>query len=140
MTEEEMRDSKVPYFTTKEELDEYVNSLINQNHDYGTAVYAISLSATAMFNYVACKMGASGFQASCADLDVLRRIRGLEGPFMIIKLDDALYPQYDLHGRLQEFIDENRDYLKDAAKKQLENASDYMHVDVRKHMERIANA
>lgn len=95
MTEQEMRDSEVPWPKTPEELSAYIASLVEQDHDYGTCVYAMSMAATAAFQYVAGKLGVTGFQASCADLDVLRRTRGLKNGFRIIDYDKILYPQYN---------------------------------------------
>ena len=75
MTEQEMRDTEVPRANTIGELSDYIESLVQQEHDYGTCVYAMSMAATAAFNYVARRLGVTGFQASCADMDVLRRTR-----------------------------------------------------------------
>lgn len=93
-TEQEMREAKVPTLDTPEELVAYITTLTDRPHDYGTSVYAMSMAATAAFNYVARKVGSSGFQASCADLDVLRRTRRIKGPFRITDYADLLYPQY----------------------------------------------
>lgn len=91
--EKAMRDSKAPTPDTIEELAEYVRTLVERPHDYGTCCYAMSLSATAAFNFVAHKLGVTGFQASCADLDILRRTRGFEWG-RILNYNDLLYPQY----------------------------------------------
>ena len=68
MTESELRDVKVPFFKTIEELTEFVETLAQREHDYGTCVYAMSLSAQGAFNYIAHVLGVTGFQASCAEL------------------------------------------------------------------------
>lgn len=136
-TESEMRAAKVPWPRTEKQLAEYVASLINREHDYGTAAYAISMAATAAFNYVASVLGCTGFQASCADLDVLRRTRHLEGPFMIIKGEDALYPQYDLHEKLSEAMSGWKDWLTEEAQKKLA-ANDYAHPNVIAHWKKLA--
>lgn len=93
MTEAEMHDAKAPSPKSLTELSDYINSLVERPHDYGTCVYAMSLAATATFNYVAGKLGVTGFQASCADLDILRRTRGLEMG-CILDYEKLLYPQY----------------------------------------------
>ena len=118
-TEKDCRDFKVPSFETKEELMAFIDSLDNLNHDYGTAAYSMSLAATAAFNYIAHRFGVTGFQASCADLDILRRTRHMEGPFMIINFEDHLYPQYDLRKRLEESIENNKEWFKTEAAKKL---------------------
>lgn len=129
-TEAEMREAKVPYPETIEQLSEYVESVVRREHDYGTAAYAMSLAATAAFNYVAHVLGTTGFQANCADLDVLRRTRLIKGPLMIIKGEDALYPQYDLTGRLRKALDDWKPWLKEqAADKLKENECDEIKAD-----------
>jgi hypothetical protein len=94
MTERDMREAKVPWPHSITDLTEYVNSLIDRNHDYGTCVYAMSMAAVAAYNHVAHKLGVTGFQASCADLDILKRTRHMEHGFSIINYENVLYPQY----------------------------------------------
>jgi hypothetical protein len=118
-TELEMRNTKAASPDTVAELTEYIESLLAMNHDYGTCVYAMSLAAVAAFNLVAGKLGVTGFQAGMADLDILRRTRGMDGPFLIIKGEDMLYPQYDLHGKLAEALKEWQPWASEQAKKKL---------------------
>lgn len=92
-TEQEMRDAKVPWLDSEEALIAYIRSLVDRPHDYGTAAYAMSMAATAAFNYAANKLGTTGFQASCADLDFLRRSRGYKHGFHVIDYSKLLYPQ-----------------------------------------------
>lgn len=94
MTETEMRDARVPWPKTEEELVSYIKGLVEQEHDYGTCVYAMSMAATAALYYVGSRLGVSGAQASCADLDILRRTRHMEHGFCITNYADLLYPQY----------------------------------------------
>lgn len=63
-TEEQLRESKAITPKSTGELVSYINGLVMQKHDYGTCVYAISLSAVAAYNYVAHELGVTGFQAS----------------------------------------------------------------------------
>lgn len=91
--ETEMRDAVVPTPTNLDELMSYVASLVERQHDYGTCVYAMSMAATATFHYVASKLGASGFQASCADLDILRRTRDFKWG-RVVDYENLLFPQY----------------------------------------------
>ena len=137
MTEAEMRDAKVPWPKTPEQLTEYINSLIEKQHDYGTCVYALSMAAEAAFNYVASQLGVSGFQSSMADLDFLRRVRGMKGPFMLIKGEDALYPQYDLPSRLAKSMEEWKPWLKEQAKANLREGFP-VHPDVEAHWRKLA--
>lgn len=122
-TEQEMREASVPSLKTIEELTGYINELVDREHDYGTCVYAMSMAATAAFNYVAGALGVTGFQASCADLDIIRRTRHIEGPFGIIDGADLLYPQYDLHAKLDEMIQKWMPWAKEEAIKMLAKMS-----------------
>lgn len=120
MNEQEMREAEVPTPHSLEELSAYIDGLTAQNHDYGTCVYAMSMAATAAFNYVAHKEGVTGFQASCADMDVLRRTRRLKGPFMLVDLTNHMYPQYDLVDRVHSAIEETSDWYKEEAQRLLD--------------------
>ena len=137
--EMEMRKSTAPTPETVEELSEYIKTLIDMEHDYGTCVYAMSLSATATFNYVAHELGVTGFQASCADLDIIRRTRRLDCPFMIVQGNDMLYPQYDIHAKVNECLDNWREWAAEAARKMLERDDlDGCHPDVVAHWHKLA--
>ena len=137
-TEEELRKEKAPWPKTIEELSEYITSLVERDHDYGTCVYAMSLAATAAFYHVSTKLGVTGFQASCADLDFLKRTRHLDGPFMIIKGEDMLYPQYNLQENLREAMESWKEWAAKEAKKNLET-SDGAHPSVVAHWKELAS-
>ena len=137
-TEQEMRDIEAPMPETAAELVEYIESLVERDHDYGTCCYAMSLAATAAFMHVAHKLGVTGFQAGCADLDVLRRTRRLDGPFIILKAEDMLYPQYDLQQRLREAMNEWGEWAAKEAQKKLEEHNGHAHPDVLARWERLA--
>lgn len=124
MTEQELRESTAPTPDTIKELTAYIEYLRKQEHDYGTCVYAMSLSATATFNYMAKQLGVTGFQASCADLDIIRRTRHLKGPFALVKGNDMLYPQYDFLNKTRELANEWRPWAAEEAAKLLEKSKD----------------
>jgi hypothetical protein len=138
-TEIEMRAEKVPWPETLEELTEYIASLTDREHDYGTCVYAMSLAATAAFQYVSKRLGVTGFQAGCADLDILRRTRSLDGPFIILKAEDMCYPQYDLQEKLREAMDGWKDWAAKECAKKLEIDGDIAHPSVKAHWQRLAS-
>lgn len=93
LTEEEMRETKSPWPYTKQQLMEYIDSLIeNRTHDHGTSVYAASLAATAAFNYIALKLEMTRLQSLHADLDFIRRSCSIRGPFIIRETEDELFP------------------------------------------------
>ena len=119
MNEKEMREATVPTPHNAKELQKYIDDLVSQDHDYGTCVYAMSMAATAAFNYVASKLGVTGFQASCADLDILRRIRHLDGPFVVLTGENTLYPQYDLRKDLEECLAKWKPWAAEEAEKRL---------------------
>lgn len=150
MTEQELRAYEVPWPKTVAELNSIIEALASRNHDYGTCVYAVSISAQAAFNYMATVLGITGFQASCADLDVIRRVRMLKGPFAIFKLEDGLFPQYDLQKNFNDWLhsEENRKWLRENAQKRLDeydaqkakdpNAPSMIHPRVLGHWVRLA--
>lgn len=139
MNESEMRDMKAPWPKSWSELQDFCESLWTENDDYGKAVYCMSLAATAMFNFAGHKVGATGFQASCADLDILRRTRHMEHGFRVVDYDKALYPQYLESDPVIAFLfDEIAPSLKKAAQKNLAE-NDRAHPDVIAHWQRIAD-
>jgi hypothetical protein len=119
-TEKELIESKAPTPETLEELSAYIQQLVEQDQDYGTCVFAMSLAATAAFNHVASKLGVTGFQASVADLDILRRTRRIKSPFILLKGEDMLYPQYDLKEKLSESMEDWSEWAQEEAIKKLE--------------------
>lgn len=135
--ESEMRDAKVPWPKTEKQLAEYIASLVNREHNYGTCVYAMSMAATATFNFVAGQLGVTGFQAGCADLDVVRRARRIKGPFMILQAEDALYPQRDVMGRVAEAMAKWKPWLAEQAKAMLQEGGP-AHPDVVAHWKMLA--
>ncbi len=140
-TEKEMREEHAPSLKTLEELNAYITSLVEREHDYGTCVYAMSLAAVATFNYVAGRLGVTGFQASCADLDILRRTRALKGPFAIVDAEKMVYPQYDLREQLADNMSEWLPWVKAECARRLAelNGDDScVHSHVKAHWERLA--
>lgn len=119
LTEEQMRLLVAPTPNNLNDLSAFIEEVVGQDHEYGTCVYAMSLAAVAAYNYVASRLGVTGFQASCADLDILRRTRNIEGPFMLLDLNDCLYPNRDYAARLDEFIGKNELWLRLQARKKL---------------------
>lgn len=139
ISESEMCAAPSPQPVTEDDLVSYVASLVDRQHDYGTCVYAMSLAACAAFNYVAHKLGITGFQASCADMDFIRRTRRLDGPFGIINAQDMLYPQCDIRGRTQEWISGWSEWAAERASAKLRATSrESVHPDVWAHWERLS--
>ena len=125
MTEEELRETEVITPKTIEELNEYINSLVNRQHDYGTCVYAMSMASVATFNYIAHKLGVTGFQAGCADLDILTRTRRMKDGFFILNYKNLLYPQYlneDSFPSISTLLNKNAEHLGKRAKELLKES------------------
>lgn len=137
MNKLELRAATVPFLETEAELMAYIHNLAERPHDYGTCVYAMSMAAVAAYNYMSRKLGASGFQASVADLDILRRTRSLEHGFMLVDFTRALYPQYDLRAELERALEKERASLAKSALKKLTDVS-YAHPDVIAHWQKLA--
>lgn len=138
MNEKEMREADVPTPKTADELAEYVRSLTEREHDYGTAVYAASMAAVAAFNHVAHRLGMTGFQASCADLDIIRRTRRLHGPFMLIRAEDMLFPQYSIEGKVREALNEWLPWAREQARKKLAEPLVHVHPEVMRRWRELA--
>lgn len=90
----ELRDHKPPRFENLDELKAYIADLESKEHSYGSCVYAMSLAAVAAFNYMAGALGVTGFQAGCADMDIIKRTRNMNSGFRILNYENLLYPQY----------------------------------------------
>ncbi len=141
--EKELRESADPWPRGANELEAYVAALTDRTHDYGTCVYAMSLASVATFNYVAHRLGTTGFQSSCADLDVLRRTRHLEGGFQIVDHDKLLYPQYltDEHfPSRQQLLYTHRAELAKRAQGKLDAAKGDAHSEVISHWKMLVAA
>lgn len=140
MNEQELREYKDKWPDSIEELNTIINSLVERKHDYGTCVYAMSISAVAAFNYVARKLGVTGFQASCADLNILCRTRN----FDFGSLQDyskLLYPQYcneDHFPTWLTIVEKHKDYFKKEAQKKIDEG-ETAHEDVLSHWKVLAS-
>jgi hypothetical protein len=131
---------------TVEELAELIDSFTkcttsNPEDGYQQSADAMWKAAVAAFNFAASEVGATGFQASWAALQFYKEAMHVKGPFMIVKVDDALYPQYDLSGRVENFVGEHREYLREKARDLLEEAEaqedKYVHPEVLAHWKKL---
>lgn len=148
-TPTEMHNAEVPTIQEIDQLMEYiqscidaVNSLEEDDEDgYCKCVYAMSMASVATFNHVADALGVTGFQAACADFDILRRTRNIKAPFGLYTLDDLLYPQRDVIQRVQDVIDSDttKEWLKEEAKKRIEETKgEEICPDVMEHWLKLA--
>ena len=119
-------------------LARFIWRQVRGKHDYGTCVYAVSLSAVATVHYVASRLGMTGFQVSCADLDILRRTRRIKGPLMVIDANDMLYPQTNPAEKLREAMDGWRQWAADEAKRHLSESEGSAAPAVVEHWRKLA--
>lgn len=111
---------------TKEDFDRYLKELESKNHTYETITDALTDATLAFFNYFAVKHAMTSYQCSWSELQFLRKSRGMEAPFMIIDSSKMLYPQYDLHKDLNEFLENSMEELSKIAQKNIENRDEYV--------------
>jgi hypothetical protein len=136
-TELEMQEEKIPTFKTIEELSAYIKALVERPHSYGTCVYALSHASVAAFNFIASSLGVTGFQASIADLDILRHTRDLQKG-CVVNFENLLYPQYsDKFRSFEQLVEDNKEWLKVEAKKKLESSPN-AHPEVLAHWNKLA--
>lgn len=127
------------------ELADLIESLtvfdyVEGGEGYEKSADAMWQAAVAAFNYVARRVGATGFQASWAALRFYSEAMGVDGPFMVVRFEDALYPQYDVVGRVRDSLAEQRDWLRDEAVKKLAamEKDSIVHPDVEAHWRKLA--
>jgi hypothetical protein len=132
-----LRELQMPQPESQDDLVRIFTALSERQHDYGTCVYAMSIYAEAAFNLMASKMGVTGFQASCADMDILKRTRRIKGPFAIIDGADLLYPQYDIPAKVAGILQSWQAWASTEAVKLLGDKH-MAHPDVMAHWERLA--
>jgi hypothetical protein len=89
-TEDELAKMAAPAPQTVLDLQEFITTMTTREQTYGTCVYAVSLCALATFNYVAHQLGITGFQASCADLDIMGKRRDLIHGFYLLDANNLL--------------------------------------------------
>jgi hypothetical protein len=127
------------------QLADLIESLTVFDHDgsgggYEKSAEAMWRAALAAFDYTARRVGATGFQASWSALKFYAEAMNVDGPFMVVKLEDALYPQYDLEGRVRDFIREQRPWLAEQAAQKLAGDSGHAVDSVRAHWQALVDA
>jgi len=145
MTEKQLREWAVPYVKTREELDAILNNLSTRKQDYGTCVYSVSIATVATYNYMNTVVGSSGFQAGCADIDFIARVRGLKNGFQIIDFSNVIYPLYfnntEKFPNATDILLNNLEVIAIEVQKRLkdykENGSKGIHPDVLNHWHMI---
>lgn len=126
-------------FNSVEELSAYISEKLEGEYDYNTHVTAMADVMFEVFNFLADKLGASGFSASCAQLEFIAKARHLEGPFAVIKAEDMLYPQYDIAESVEKYLDKWTPWAITEAKKLLQETTHPIAPVVRERWESLAS-
>ncbi len=117
---------KPPWPKSEDELLAYLREMVawpegsgEPGEGYGRCVYAAAYAALATFYFMASRLGMTGFQASCADMEFLAQSRGMKHGFMVLDAENLLYPQYDMPARVAKWIAETRPQLAPVAREKL---------------------
>lgn len=88
---------------------------------YSAAADKLWVAAALAFNYASHVVGATGFQASWAALQFVREVNSIDGPFMLVRVENMLYPQYDVPRKVEDFLNDAStiEWLQEQAKKKL---------------------
>ena len=113
-----------PWPKKKEELDLYIRSQVEKEHDYNSSAEAVANIILATFNYYGSQIGITGLQAHWAAMKFLAEVYHIKGPMMVISADKALYPQYNLEEDFRKFKNRSMSWLREQAKKKLEENPD----------------
>lgn len=127
---------------TLDELPNFIDRMTHgYNHDYGTAVHAVSACALAAAWAACCEedIGLTGFQAGFVMWDFIKNWTktGNKCGLRLIDYDEMLYPQYEY--KMDKTISKDTwEALQAEAKKNLETA-DLFHPKVKEHWQSIVD-
>lgn len=128
---------RVTAATPKEEIT--LENADTFSDSYTACIEAMRDASVLAFNYVADQLGVTGFQASVAALQAYGTVMHIDGPFMMQRLEDALYPQYDLPGRVLQWMDseDSQRWLVEQATLRLSGDTEHVAPGVLAHWEDI---
>jgi hypothetical protein len=92
---------------------------ITPDDGYNKAGDALWKAALAAFNWAAHEVGATGFQAGWAALRFYGEANHIDGPFGVLKAQDALFPQYNLPNKAAGWLHEWGPWLAEQARAKL---------------------
>jgi hypothetical protein len=98
----DLRIRQVTEATPQEEMTLENSDLFGDG--YMKCIEAMRDAAVMAFDYVASELGVTGFQASVAALQAYGMVMHIDGPFMMLQLRDALYPQSNPVERVEEWL------------------------------------
>lgn len=109
---------------TLEDFIKMVEAVEGSHHTYETIADSLTDLTVAFFNYFASKHGMTGWQASWAQLQFIKKTRNMEAPFMIVDSSKLLYPQYDILVDVERFLEESKPELAKIAQERLDELKD----------------
>jgi hypothetical protein len=128
--------------TTLDELTGTIQALtmpkVIDDQGYQDAADALWKSALAAFNYVAHTEEVTGFQASYAVLEFVRRALQIDGPFALVRGEDVLYPQTDPVERVRGLVAKWRTHYAERARELLADAGPHVATEVLEHWRELA--
>jgi len=116
------RETCIPTPETDAELVAYIQSLVESEHDCGSACSAASTALLAAFAYVGHALRLTGAQRLVVTQELIRRLLGARVGIRFVILDELLYPESLTPGRLptlRELLLVHRDVLAREAKRLL---------------------
>jgi hypothetical protein len=117
---------------SEDDLVAYIREQTKAGGYDGTAEGAIK-ATLACFNYMAGKLGLTGFQAGWCALQLVAEINSIDCPFGIVKAEDLLYPQYETTSKVEGWFETwRRDWAQAQAQAKLDalEPGDHVHPDV----------
>ena len=117
-----------------------VASINGANDSYSKCAEAMWQAGYLAHEYLAAKLGVTGFQHGYSRLKLLGMLAGYKGPYMVLDGSDVLYPQYDLLRKVEGWIksDEFRGWAAEQARALLEERGSASPT-VTAHWERLAS-
>jgi hypothetical protein len=116
----------------------HIRERANAGHDYNSSAEAVRDTAIEAFNLMGDLLGITGFQAGWAALEAYAKVQQIDGPLIMLKGEDLLYPQYDIPAKVATWIAEQEEWLEEQATQKLVNAGEDVHPAVRRHWEDLA--
>lgn len=128
---------------TENELIAAIRAALKNGTGYEGSANALVEITLCAYRYACDQLGVSAFQASWADLNIMTKARGIDGPWGINTADKMLYPQYDLRAHLNELMNgEWLEWAREQAKEKLARADEendpYLSPAVRARWEHLA--
>lgn len=113
---------------------------------YNASAESLWKCAVAAFNYASHVVGATGFQAGWASLKFYGTVNHIDGPYIVYRGSDMLYPQYQTPvDKAREWQEDHefRQWLKEEAQKRISEVEarggdDFLSTRVYEHWKKLA--